>query len=350
MGYLEKNKIKIFSFILSVLVILVHSINMPPIYKIFSFENIFGIEYIGSIAAPGFFIISGFLYFVNVNNNDKFEVIKNKMIKRIHTIVLPFLMWNSIYYMIKVIYELIITRVWTFDGNKFFNAVFQYTESPHLWFLYQLILLIIITPIIFYVIKNKYTSILFFALVSILQIFNIKIYKLNNDALIYFYIGAMLSRVYNENEYGIINKKASLITIPLSIGSFFIYRLFMSMYFKGQNTYNLGIYFLILMRVFIVLSILFILDLFIDYRKKYEFTDYTFFIYCFHYMVTRFMLLLIYIFVFKKNMDEGTIPNVYISNIYFIFTAIFVTFISVNVAKILKNKLPKYYNYLSGGR
>ena len=56
MGYLEKNKIKYFSFILSVLVILVHSINMPPIYKIFSFENIFGIEYIGSIAAPGFFV------------------------------------------------------------------------------------------------------------------------------------------------------------------------------------------------------------------------------------------------------------------------------------------------------
>ena len=350
MGYLEKNKIKYFSFILSVLVILVHSINMPPIYKIFSFENIFGIEYIGSIAAPGFFIISGFLFFVNIENNDKFIVIKNKIVKRIHTVLLPFLMWNSIYYMIKVIYELILTRTWTFDGNKFFNAVFHFTESPHLWFLYQLILLIIITPILFYILKNKYFMILFFIVISLMQILNINIYKLNNDALIYFYTGAMFSRIYKNNEFSLVNKKFTLITIPLSIGSYFIYRLFMSMSFKGANTFNLGIYFLILMRIFIVLSLFFIIDIFIDYRKKYEFTEYSFFVYCFHYLVTRFMLLLIYIFVFKKNMDEGTIPNVYISNIYFVFTGIFTTIISVSVAKFLKNKFPKYYNYLSGGR
>ena len=84
---------------------------MPPIYKIFSFENIFGIEYIGSIAAPGFFIISGFLFFVNIENNDKFIVIKNKIVKRIHTVLLPFLMWNSIYYMIKVSIAIIIERI-----------------------------------------------------------------------------------------------------------------------------------------------------------------------------------------------------------------------------------------------
>ena len=350
MGYLEKNKIKFFSFLLSVLVILVHSINMPPIYKIFSFENIFGIEYIGSIAAPGFFILSGFLFFVNVNSNDKFDVIKNKMIKRIHTVVLPFLMWNSMYYMIKVVYELILTRTWTFDGNKFFNAVFNYTESPHLWFLYQLILLIIITPIIFYALKNKYTSIILFVIISLLQIFNINIYKLNNDALIYFYTGAILSRIYNENEFSIINKKAMLITLPLSIGSYFIYRFLMSISFKGANTFNVGIYFLILMRIFIVLTLFFAIDLFIDYRKKFEFTDYTFFTYCFHYLITRFMLLLIYIFVFKNNMDEGTIPNVYISNAYFVFTGIFTTVLCENVGKLLKNKLPKYYSYITGGR
>ena len=350
MGYLEKNKIKFFSFLLSVLVILVHSINMPAIYKIFSFENIFGIEYIGSIAAPGFFILSGFLFFVNVNDNDKFSVIKNKIIKRIHTIVLPFLMWNSIYYIIKVLYELILTKTWTFDGNKFFTAVFNYTESPHLWFLYQLILLIIITPIMFYALKNKYTKILLFVIISLLQILNINIYKLNNDALIYFYTGALLSRFYINNDFSIIEKKCTLITLPLSIGLFFIYRLLMSMSFKGANTFNIGIYCLILMRIFIVLSVFFIIDIFVDYRKKYEFTDYTFFTYCFHYMVTRFMLLLIYIFVFKKNMDEGTIPNVYISNVYFVFTAIFTTIVSVNVGRFLKNKFPRYYSYISGGR
>ena len=350
MGYLEKNKIKFFSFLLSVLVILVHSINMPAIYKIFSFENIFGIEYIGSIAAPGFFIISGFLFFVNVNDNDKFDVIKNKMIKRIHTIVLPFLMWNSIYYMIKVLYELVFTKTWTFDGNKFFIAVFNYTESPHLWFLYQLILLIIITPIIFYALKNKYLTIILFIIISGLQILNINIYKLNNDALIYFYTGAILGRVYNVNEFGLINKKYTLITLPIAIGLFFIYRFFMSISFKGANTFYLGIFFLIMMRIFFVFSLFFLIDIFIDYRKKYAFTDYTFFTYCFHYLITRFMLLLIYIFAFKKNLDEGTIPNIYVSNIYFVFTAIFTTVICVKVGKFLKNIFPKYYNYLSGGR
>ena len=350
MGYLEKNKIKFFAFILSVLVILVHSINMPPDYKIFSFENIFGIEYIGSIAAPGFFIISGFLFFVNINKNDKIVIIKNKMIKRIHTIVLPFLMWNSIYYMIKVLYELLFTRRWTFDGNNFFNAVFNYTESPHLWFLYQLILIIIITPIIFYALKNKYLTVMLFILISGLQILNINIYKLNNDALIYFYTGTILSHIYNDNEFSLINKKCILITLPIAIGLFFIYRFFMSISFKGANTFYLGIYFLIMMRIFFSFTLFYIIDLFIDYRKKYNFTDYTFFTYCFHYLITRFMLLLIYIFAFKKNIDEGTIPNVYISNIYFVFTGIITTVLCVNVGKFLKNKFPKYYNNLSGGR
>lgn len=350
MGYLEKNKISYYSFILSVLVILVHSINMPNIYKIFSFENIFGIEYIGSVAAPGFFIVSGFLFFVNINKNDTIKVVINKMKKRWNTVLLPFLMWNAIYYIIKLIYELLITKKWTFDGNSFFDAVFNYADSPHLWFLYQLILLIVITPIIFYVLKNKISSIIFLIIISILQILNIRVYRINNDALIYFYVGAYLSSLYNKYDISLINKKGVLITLPLAIGSFFIYRFLMSLSFKGMNTAGLGIYFLVLMRLFCALSLFYFIDLFIDYRKKKDYLNYTFFIYCFHYLVARFMLLIIYAVYYKKVMDAGTIPDIYISNIYFVFTGVAVLVASITFAKIMKKIFPKYYNMLTGGR
>ena len=88
-------KLKYLNFFMSVLVVLIHSINN----NIF-IEKIFGQNgYLGQIAVPYFFMASGFLFFYNVHTvKDVFLKIR----RRIYTVLIPYFSWNVIYYLINV--------------------------------------------------------------------------------------------------------------------------------------------------------------------------------------------------------------------------------------------------------
>ena len=113
----------------------------------------------GRVAVPLFFCISGYLCFSKNELNAKSLVYAYK--KKIKTLVFPYLLWNVFYTLIFLILN------WnTLDQldniTKFLlESVFLYGSNGVLWYVFQLILLTVLSPLLFYIYKNKYLSIVF---------------------------------------------------------------------------------------------------------------------------------------------------------------------------------------------
>jgi len=183
-----KNRIILYGFILTVFVIWLHAgeslITSIP----------------GQIAVPGFFILSGFLFFTGFPQGGDPEtqrqltsaLMKGKLARRVRTLVVPYLLWNLIYYLIYLAFG-----ETTLD--QFFQAVFHYSCNPVFWYLYQLILITILTPFVYWFLKGRIRSAVYLLTVLILAVAYNRLHRLtgvdllNFDALFYYSVGAVVS-------------------------------------------------------------------------------------------------------------------------------------------------------------
>ena len=86
-----------------------------------------------------------------------------KIKKRIFTLLIPFLIWNTIYTLIilvgfnlpflsGILNEEMVGKI---TVKKVLRGVFLAERSGHLWFVQSLIFFVTLTPLFFYVRKNK---------------------------------------------------------------------------------------------------------------------------------------------------------------------------------------------------
>lgn len=130
-----------------------------PIYCIMTW--ILG-HFISNVAVPVFFIISGFLLFYNVEKYDA-SIYKNKMKKRVKSLLVPYLCWNTIYL---VLFYLIghnnisLTSVPDMYADNVSLGRFLYiayvrppVDGP-LWFIRNLFCMVLAAPIFYCVISK----------------------------------------------------------------------------------------------------------------------------------------------------------------------------------------------------
>ena len=147
------------------------------------------------VAVPTFYLISGFLFFINFQKWS-WEGYKKKLSSRIKTLLVPYLLWNAIPFLLAVLAMLAavaikgkpIEGVETFIVEKNWHIFYDCNEwgttrinwlgenlrmiGPYdlpLWFLRDLIVVTMMTPIIYYAIKKSglfIISILFVAYIS----------------------------------------------------------------------------------------------------------------------------------------------------------------------------------------
>lgn len=122
-----------------------------------SLISIFCGEIFGRICVPFFYMISGFLFFQHYDNS--VTTYKAKIRKRIRTLLIPYLIWNTIAY--------IVYAYGTKDmhPNQFLESFWVVAgkggHSPAdgpLWFLRTLICLSVIAPIFYLINKWRYTA------------------------------------------------------------------------------------------------------------------------------------------------------------------------------------------------
>lgn len=194
-----RNKIVWFTFLFSILVIWVHSYNAVLFlgktglgYRIDWLERFWG-DTVAQISVPGFFLISSYLFFRGFT----LKQIWVKWKSRIRSILVPYIIWNSLYYLgyavgsrIPFISTIIGKGRIPLNGKEAVQAVLFYSYNYVFWYLHQLILLVFLAPVIYVAMRKKTVGRLVLAGILGSIYLGGALPFLNLDALFYYSFGA----------------------------------------------------------------------------------------------------------------------------------------------------------------
>ena len=203
-----RNKITWMTFILSCLVVMIHSYNADLFIEaeetgLFAeglklAQNLVSLA-VPSIAVPGFFIISAYLFYRGIS----WKEIPGKMTRRVRSVLIPYIVWNALYYLL----FLVVSRIpvlsavagkgtVTFSLENLADAIINYTYNPVLWYMQQLILLIALAPVVYAVMVNVWAGAAAIAVMLYFLGRATVIPVLNLDALLYFSSGAYMVTIW----------------------------------------------------------------------------------------------------------------------------------------------------------
>lgn len=350
------NKLKSISFILMVLVVFIHSYNVGIKYNS---EIVYKDQYINLflqnivskgfaiIAVPLFFIISGYLLFLNLKNG-KLNTFLPKFKKRVKTLIIPYLFW-SLYGLIFIylLQSLPFSRPYfnnqlieEYSLIRILKTIFINPVPYQLWFIRDLIILIILSPLLYRLIKSFKLFILIFFLLTWLFEFNFFIFS--NEALFFFTLGLYFAL----NGISLNQPILKVFSAPL-IFLWITIVLIKTLLILFQFEIEWIITALTKLSVLIgVLSIWGAYDYIfentdISKNKIFPIFQYSFFLY-----VTHEPLLSIS----RKSLQNLLGPSE-ISSITAYFLAPIITIsVSIIIAYILKKNIPKFYYIITGGR
>ncbi|MBR6572814.1 MAG: acyltransferase [Clostridia bacterium] len=214
---IDFKKITLIQFICAILVVLLHADNVVSFPNASVFEIGF-VRYfthgICTAAVPIFFVLSGFLFFRNISDESGMRAVGKKILSRIKTVLVPFLVWSGIYY----IFYAVCNRVLGLDMltpvdisiKGIIRGILFYEYCFPLWYMAQLFVFILMTPIVFVILKNKYAKFLVLALLIICSIvckggnvgwpFGLSTRSIfSANFFMYFYIGCLCARVNVRN-------------------------------------------------------------------------------------------------------------------------------------------------------
>ncbi len=196
------------SFIMSILVMYIHANNLRNVGLLYSYKSIDWIltriisDGIGSVAVPFFFMLSGVHFFTfHDGSKGSIEEIKNKMIKRIKTLVIPYVLWNLFcflfYYVLThtaAVRFMNDTSVVELTAVNLFKAVILHKNNFPFWYLQDLILFILFCPVIYAILNHKWLSKLTLLLLALLSV---AIYS-NISGLFFFVMGGYIAFYHRE--------------------------------------------------------------------------------------------------------------------------------------------------------
>ena len=350
MTHYLSNKIKTLSFYAILLVVFLHSYNLDlKQNKLFLqskglawvIENFFSFG-VTRIAVPMFFIFSGFLFFYKSNNS--LVELKAKIKKRFRTLVVPYFFWvlfGVFFYFLLQSFpksESFFTKklIRNYNLNDWANIIFNEIIPYQLWFLRDLIILTILSPIIYWFIKR--TSYLFLITFFFIWLFTIDNLLFTSEAIFFFSVGSFISI----NKINLLEKKSLkpiLFIIP------WIIILFLKIY--CELIYGKTLITSILLKVSILIGLFAIWFLYDFYKEKYQknplsnYSNMSFFIYVFHEPIFTIIKKILF-FIWSIN-EYYTLLIYFVSPIITIVTAII-------IGKILIKFTPNIYFTITGNR
>lgn len=379
-----------YTLFLSVLVIFVHSTHFSlaslqavPHSSFFSTSFLIKIEFffsefLGQVAVPGFFFLSGFLFFRDLDDVKSWG---RKLKSRVFSYVLPYLLWNS---GMTLLYLSFGKAEWSL--KSLWEGIFLYRFNPVFWYFYQLILLSFCLPFMAILVilirgntainrntaihknaaihrntaTNKNTTInragtgspisplflcfplLFFLLVY----FQVDIPFVNEDAAFYYFLGGSLALLWD-------GRKLFLPSFPLLVFALFCY---------AQMLLPHAIGILLLATVFYRLGMaLFFLSLFMKKeggilpmkRGKsilQTLSDMSFYIYASHYLFLRLWFFLQGFLETRTAAFTGDAGRDAFKLFFYLLSPVYCLFLAYFTGKGMKGLSPGLWKLLNGGR
>ena len=350
------DKIKAISFLLIIFVVFLHSTNLKVNFKthqglvsqgINSFIQHFISEGITRTAVPLFFIISGYLFFLNIKEG-AFSEFKLKYKKRAKTLLIPYLFWSAyglalLFFLQSIPFlKVFFTKelISNYSITDFLLRLFVNPIPYQLWFVRDLIILIFFSPAFYWLVKktNGYITLMYFALWLI--DFEYSIIANDISALLFFNIGATIGiRKLNINTISQPSYRYVALWIILLLTQ-------SSLFFVNFEHIWIMI---LLYKIGILVGIVAIWHLYdnifygteINQKKYYFVFEYTFFLYAFHEPVLSMLKKGGY---FLLGVSEATSLAVYI------LAPLATITISLVVGYYAKAVIPKLYSFITGDR
>lgn len=215
-------------FPLAILVVFVHGfgadIDVAQLHAsgltgaaVYDYIRLFCSVVIARSAVPIFFIISGYLLFLKVEEYNKIVYI-SKLRKRWHSLVIPYLSWIILFVLWTLMFKvggiLLHSKSWTvifeyFQENSYLHMLWDssvwgeritwlgietHNSGPVLlpfWYMRDLIMMVVISPIIYWLIKEA--KIIFLILLLAIYVFDIRVSWMSGTfacASLFFSLGA----------------------------------------------------------------------------------------------------------------------------------------------------------------
>jgi len=170
----KKSNLELLRIISIIMVIAIHVISQIH-YK--SHTNLY-IESFMRISVPCFFMIMGYLFYENKN-------IKKVWLNSITRFLIPLIIYFFIY---EIIYALFNNETYNFleSITKLPPGKIMYSNAYHLWFVWDVLILYLLYPVIKIIVKNKYLLNSLIVVLFIYAIFLTNWSRLSNDFLFYF--------------------------------------------------------------------------------------------------------------------------------------------------------------------
>lgn len=301
----NSNSIKVF---LTLMVIFIHAFTLVPTeeHTLFYSMKVYFSFVLPRTAVPMFFIYSGFFFFKG--NSFNIEIYKDKIKKRVKTLFVPYVLWCAIASPFIYLTEHSIRK----NGISFLDLLFRtflvnsYESSKEyppqwigyeipkitvinmpLWYIRDLIILILLSPLVYLFIKNKYvargTLMILLVLYVLYDTDSIPFFGI--DCFFYFFVGAFLS-YYSINIKSEANHKMLIVLSLIASAVFFCY------YWKNEGTMLRHIYIILSSMALLSLPVMKRCRFFVD-KMKLE-GGKMLFVYCSHIMILRLMVVVTY--------------------------------------------------------
>lgn len=351
----NSKKITALNFVLILLVLYIHNsfVEAEGYPLVMALQHFMGGNGLASAAVPLFFVISGMLFFNKVDNISQCLA---KQKKRVKTLLIPYILWNLIFVLCFAVMSIIpginglisADYIGTFFGNGMVNAVKQIFYVPaafHLWFLRDLLLFVVFTPILLYLLRfTKWLApvILIFMSVHLLQsgfYDTIEYGVFRFDGIVLFSIGGCIAK------NGSLEQLDRLITKPIIVIATIVY-FGNAVWHISNNSYNCWYNFATALCGCIVVwkGYDYIFNLSSINNKTSILTPYlgySFFIYLFHEPTLN---------IIKKLCLKIVGVHEWSLVLLYIVIPIIMAFIAIAVAKALQRLTPRAYKILTGNR
>lgn len=344
-----RNQISWLMFIFSILVIWVHSYNVelfaggqqgPTWERAAQIETFWSVG-AGQLAVPGFFLLSSYLFFRNFS----LEKLAGKWKSRFFSVVIPYTVWNLLYYLgyviatrLPMVERIIGKDPIPFSIEETLHAVVHYSYAPIFWYLFQLILLLILAPVVYGLVKNKIVGFCYLAALVAALYFRMDTGHPNTDALFYFSFAAYAA-VHARNW---LEKKGNddriMAGLAVMIVAVFCY--------GTMKTPGANVLWTIMYRLLTPVS-LFLMTSSVELPETKPWMRQSLFLYAIHFIVVRFMnkgaaMIL-------ADVLPAEVLCTAALGIYFAIPVV-VVMVSYLIARILVRFAPPLWRILSGGR
>ena len=339
-----RNKIVWFTFFYSLLVIWVHSYNAVLFlgstrlgYQMDWMERLLG-NTASQIAVPGFFLISSYLFFRGFT----MEKLWVKWKSRMRSVLVPYVVWNLLYYLgyvvgsrIPYLSEVIGKGKVPFTLSGAWDAVLNYTYNYVFWYLHQLILLILLAPLIYMMMKTWQLGCLFLGVIFAVIYMGGFLPFLNLDALLYYSFGAFSSIHGKKIAEGKWNRERFYAGAALLAAAIFLYRFDFPGRLKGEMAASAVCFRLLTPTGLWLLAPEGLLMEAKDWMKQ------NFFLYAAHFAIVRLV----------NKTGALLLPSVpAIPFLLFLFMPVLCVILSYQAGRLLRWLLPPLWQVVNGGR